>query len=197
MRRRKAKIVSKATKAAVNSATPYCPMLLNLDISTDDVKVQVPISLPSEEETDSDRLFHLIYEESRRGYCFTEPETGISWIRHQDIEDKGNGLFVIRFRCPTDRTHAVYFGKMADAVCKEMNSIVNFFHATKSEEGLAYEDCVWVIQKDSIQETVEEQEESENEDMFDTLEEFPDNFKDESTTEEMEARFADALENFV
>lgn len=195
MARRKPRIINKATKEAAKAAVPFCPLLPNLDIQVEDVAAQMPITLPPEKETDTDRLFRLIYEESRKGYCFTEPETGIPWIHRSDIEDKGDGIFVIRFRCPPHYIHKIHSGALVNAVCQAMNSSRNLFHETKYENGIPFEECVWVLQKDGMD--IEPEFEDENIDNFDSLEEFPDNFTDDSSIEEIEARCAAALDNFL
>lgn len=107
----------------------------------------MPISMLPDKETPTDRVFRLIYENSIHGYCFTEPSSGIPWIQHQDIEDRGDGLFVIRFRCPPSHIHGVYFWDMANRVLDAMKSKPRLFHETKTENGISYEDCIWVIQE--------------------------------------------------
>ena len=180
---------------AMKGVVPRIPSF-QLELFAEDIKKEIPITLSPDKETKTDRLFRLIYEESRKGYCFTDPYTGIPWIRYEDIEDKQNGLFVIRFRCPTQQIHQVHFGEMADAVCRELNSGLNFFHETRHEDGLPFEDCVWVLQEDSKKESDPVEEEIE-ETGFDAVEEFPEDFKDDSTVEEIEARFNEAIENFL
>ena len=191
-RRKRNRIISKATARAAKSTVPVAPTLPNLDLDEEHVKRQMPISIRKENETETDCLFRLIYEKSRMCYCFTDLTSGIPWIRHEDIEDKGNGLFVIRFRCLTHYMHQIYFGCMADSVCNELNSSLNIFHTTKTANGIPFEDCVWVLQRDS-----KEKEEEQEQDAFNSLEEFPDNFKDQSTAEEIEARFEEAIEKLL
>lgn len=198
MPRKRIKIISRKTERAAKHSVPYTPDLPDYNLSLDDVKRQVPLSLPENNETATDRIFRLIHESSCKGYCFTEPDTGIPWIRYDDIEDKGNGLFVIRFRCPTQYLHESHFGSMSNAVCNELNSDLNFFHTTKQEYGIKFEDCVWVLQKDSRKEKIEFPKQEDTEQYpFDTIDEFPDDFKDESTVEEIQARFDEAVENFL
>ena len=198
MPRKRNRIISRDTARAAKSSVPYTPQLPYFDLSVDDIKRQIPLSLPKDKETDTDRVFRIIYELAIRGYCFTEPETGTPWIRYDDIEDKGNGLFVIRFRCPTQHLHEAHFGLMANSVCNELNSDLNFFHTKKQEYGIPFEDCVWVLQKDSKKDNQEVPTQKElDQDPFETLEEFPDDFNDESTAEEIQARFDEAIENFL
>lgn len=199
MPRKRTRIISRKTARAAKATVPVAQTLPNLDLDEEYIRSQMPVLQRKENESDTDFLFRIIYEKSRLCYTFTDPESGIPWIRHEDIEDKGNGLFVIRFRCPTQFMHHIHFGCMADAVCKELNSTLNVFHSTKEEYGIPYADCVWVIQKDSKESERPDNEEDEegNQDNFDSLEEFPDNFKDESTAEEILSRFNEAIENFL
>ena len=198
MPRKRSKIISRETARAAKAAVPVTPDLPNFNLSLATIKRQIPFELPKDSETETDRLFRLIYEKSMIGYCFTEPESGIPWIRYDDIEDKGNGLFVIRFRCPSQHLHKVHFGCLSDAVCNELNSSLNFFHTTKKENGIPFDDCVWVLQNDSRKEKHEDPKQEElDQDQFETLEEFPDDFTDESTAEEIQARFNEAVENFL
>lgn len=198
MPRKKSKIISRETELKAKASVPYTNTLPKLGLSIDDVKRQIPIELPKGNETDTDRVFRLIYEKSREGYCFTEPYSGIPWIRYEDIEDKGNGLFIIRFRCPTQFLHDVHFGKIYSSICSELNSELNFFHTTKYEYRIPYEDCVWVLQKNGRKDSQFSQvPEDKVEGPFDYLEEFPDDFKNESTTEELLERLKEAIENFL
>lgn len=95
-------------------------------------------------------MYDMIYDKAVVGYCFTDNEFGIPWIERSDIEDRGEGIFVLRFRCPPDRVSDAYFGIMADAVCSEMNCALHFVHMTKTEYGLPFEDCVWILQENEL-----------------------------------------------
>lgn len=162
-------------------------------------------------KTEVDKLFDLIYDRCVYGYRFTDDYYGIPWIEKSDIEDKGDGLFVIRFRCPTEKTHHVFFGVMAEDVCNALNCSLHFIHETRwecySEDNkLPYEECVWVIQKDELtrsekgefKEEEDDDFEHEADHFYDQLEEpTEDDLKDESTAEEIEERFRLAEESFV
>ena len=158
-----------------------------------------PPPAPTPPPTEADSLYALIYAKSVEGYRFTDNEYGIPWIEGNDIEEKSGGVYVIRFRCPTDRVHDVYFGGMAEAVCKELNCAVHFMHKTRWEYGLPFEDCIWVVQKDELLQTEEPEvdEESDSTDSFDSQEEIEGELVDESTAEEIDERFEKTLENFV
>ena len=159
----------------------------------------LPPCEPPPPKTEADRLYDLIYTKSVEGYRFTDNEYGIPWIERGDIEERNGGVYIIRFRCPTDRVHDVYFGGMATDVCKELNCSVHFIHKTKWEYGLPFEDCVWIIQKDELLQIDEpsEEEESDCGDSFDSQEEIEGELTDESTAEEVDERFEKTLEDFV
>ena len=153
-------------------------------------------------KTEADKLYDLIFNESVKGYRFTDEELGEPWIRREDIEDKGGDLYVIRFRCPPNMTHEVHFGSMAADVCKAMNCMVHLVHHLKMEYKIPFEDCIWVIQKNELKE-IEEAKEAED-DCYDAEESDIDNFEeiegdlnDDSTAEEIDERFEKTLEDFV
>ena len=131
-----------------------------------------PFCMPP--KTDADKLYDLIFNESVSGYRFADNEFGEPWILRSDIESKGEGLFVIRFRCPVERMNELYFWRMANDVCKKIGCELNVIHETRYEFGLPYEECAWVIQKPNEPEQ----------------EEYP-------TEEEIDRRIEETLENFV
>lgn len=154
----------------------------------------MPIDVLKAEETPKDKLFRLIYLESIKGYSFTD-ESGQPWIRKSDIEESCEGLYIIRFRCPLQSTKEAHFGCLSKAVCAAMESTLNFFHETREEFGLPYEQCVWVLQKGSLNSEVSQNvpEREESPDDFPELEESLDDFSDEEIKVMIEA----AEENFV
>ena len=185
MPRRKPRIISRAVERGAADAKPFSP--------------PPPPSVSSPPLTEVDKLYLLIHEKSVVGYRFTDDEFGIPWIEKGDIEEKGGGVYVIRFRCPPDKVQDVYFGRMAEAVCKELNCAVHFMHKTRWEYGLPFEDCIWVVQKDELLHTEEPEgdEECDSTDSFDSQEEIEGELVDESTAEEIDERFEKTLENFV
>ena len=98
------------------------------------------------EKTIKEKIYDIIYTASRQGYRFTDPYYGMPFIELEDIEEKENGIFVIRFRCEPQYLHHFYFGSMAEDVCKTLRSGMHFIHEYKTEWGLPYEECVWVLQ---------------------------------------------------
>ena len=183
--RHRPRIISRAVEREAEVVRPFSPPL--------------PPYEPPPPKTEADRLYDLIYTKSVEGYRFTDNEYGIPWIERGDIEERNGGVYIIRFRCPTDRVHKVYFGSMADDVCRELNCSVHFIHKTKWEYGLPFEDCVWIIQKDELLQIDEpsEEEESDCGDSFDSQEEIEGELTDESTAEEVDERFEKTLEDFV
>lgn len=180
MPRKSKRLVSRDTASAIKSCTPSVHTI-QLELFADDIKKVMPITVSSEKETATDRIFRIIYDNSTRGYSFTEPSSGIPWIRHEDIEDRGDGIFVIKFRCPQNYINGVHFWYMANRVLDSMKSKPRLFHETKTENGISYEDCIWVIQEgDSEKESDAEEQ---------TLKERT----EESTIDE----FDEALSNFV
>lgn len=181
---RKPKIISREVARRAGMERPFTSLL--------------PAYTPPGEKTEADRLFDLIYRKSVEGYCFTDDLYGIPWIERNDIEEKGGGIFVIRFRCPPSKVHDVYFGRMSKAVCQALNCSIHFIHNTKYEYGLPFEDCIWVLQKDELSLTVVSDKDNETDsDNFGSEEEITGELVDDSTVEEIDERFNKALEDFV
>lgn len=140
------KVAQKAT--CINQASPSLSPAFDI---SDFIKNQEP----PQEKTPSEKLYYIIEDECIWGNRFTDTFYGIPWIEKTDIEDKGKGLFIVRFRCPPEFMHHVYFGKMAESVCKRVNSGMHIFHETRIERysekvKLPYEECVWVIQENEL-----------------------------------------------
>ena len=186
MSRRKPRIISRGVESAIAKSRP--------------LSVPPPDYVPPPPKTDADLLYDLIYNKSVIGYRFTDDEFGIPWIDRGDIEEKGGGVYVIRFRCPLDKVQDLYFGAMAKEVCEELNCCVHFIHATKREYGLPFEDCIWVIQKDELLHIEEDKDDDYGYDEGDSIanqEEIEGELVDDSTVEEIDERFAKTLEDFV
>lgn len=97
-------------------------------------------------KTEVDKLYDLIDERSCYGYRFCESEYSLPWIRKEDIEDRDDGLFVIRFRCP------VFFERygmksVIKEVCERVGSDEHFVYKKSEEYGLEFIEAVWVVQK--------------------------------------------------
>lgn len=180
MPRKTKRLVSRGTACSVKNCTPS-DTTIQLELFPDDIKKVMPINIQSEKETATDRIFRIIYDSSTRGYSFTEPSTGIPWIRYEDIDDRGDGIFVIKFRCPQNHINGVHFWDMANRVLDAMKSKPRLFHETKTENGISYEECIWVIQ------------EGDSEKESDAEEQTVQERTEESTIDE----FEEALSNFV
>ncbi|MBO6031880.1 MAG: hypothetical protein J6Q22_10605 [Prevotella sp.] len=185
MKRRRPRIISRAVEDRKGKSLPIDYIL--------------PPLAPRPQKTDADRLYDLIHEKSVIGYRFTDNEYGIPWIERGDIEYKGDNIYVIRFRCPVDSMHDLYFGRMAEDVCHELKSRIYLIHNTKSEYGIMFEDCIWVIQKDELLHSDEtaEDEDYDGGDSIDSQEEIEGELTDDSTAEEIDERFERTLEVFV
>lgn len=96
-------------------------------------------------KTATERLYEVIYDKAVEGYCFTDSIYGIPWIRQGDVVEVAPGVFVARFRCPPEKAHNAYFGRMAKAVCEAVGSELHYVHATRKEYGIPYEEFAWVI----------------------------------------------------
>ena len=104
------------------------------------------ISYEYREKTKRERVYDVIDKACCWGYRFTDNYYGLPFIELNDLEEKENGIYVIRFRCKPRYLHHVYFGSMAEDVCKTLRSGMRFIHEFKKEWGLPYEECVWVLQ---------------------------------------------------
>ena len=134
-----------------------------------------PAPLPDER----DAIYDIIYQQSVKLYRFTDNEYGIPWIEKKDIEIVDGGVYVIRFRCPVEKLGAIFFKAMAKDVCTLTNNDMHFFHEIKKEYNIPYAECVWVLSPKEEDKEIEEE------------------YIDESTVEEIDARYEEALEQFV
>ena len=98
------------------------------------------------EKTKKEKVFDIIYDECRIGCRFADNYYGIPFIELKDLEEKEDGIYVIRFRCEPKYTHPAYFGKMSEEVGKKFKTEIRFVHEQKREWGIPYEECVWVLQ---------------------------------------------------
>lgn len=131
-------------------------------------------------KTEIDKLYDIIFDESVKGYRFTDEECGEPWISKSDIEIKDGCIYVVRFRCPLQMMKKCHFWNMANDVCAILKCDLHFIHDTKQEHGIPFEDCVWVLQKGELSQEKEGADSS-----------------CESTPEEIDERIEEALENFV
>lgn len=104
----------------------------------------------SREKTKRERVYDIIDRACCRGYRFTDDFYGIPIIELKDLEEKEDGIYVIRFRCKPQYLHHVYFGRMAEDVCSLLRSGMHVVNETRREWGIPFEECVWVIQVGEI-----------------------------------------------
>lgn len=107
-------------------------------------KPYVPIA-----KTEVDVLYDLIDERSCRGYRFCENYITLPYIHKEDIEDRGNGLFVVRFRCPVENE---FYGMpdVVKEVCERIGSGEHFVYEKKEEFGLPFIEAAWVLQRGEV-----------------------------------------------
>ena len=163
------------------------------------------------QRTNVDDLYDTIRDKCTVGYRFTDNYCGIPWIERSDIEDKGNGIYVVRFRSPVEYSKDLFFGRMSRDVCEALNCNLHVLHKTKHDLyfgkiGQEYEEYVWVLQPGEL-DTVESEEtaredERQSDDVdpiydFQDVEDMPDDFECESTDEEIDAGIEKALAEFV
>ena len=98
------------------------------------------------EKSKRERVYGVISDACCSGYRFTDTYYGLPFIEIKDLEEKEDGVYVIRFRCEPKYLHHVYFGRMAEEVCTTLRSGMHFIHECKEEWGLPYEECAWIIQ---------------------------------------------------
>lgn len=105
----------------------------------------VPL-VPVKEKTKKERIYDVIYDTCVKGYRFCDSYYGIPFINLEDIEEIPDGIYVIRFRCEPRYLHDIYFGAVAKEVCAFFGSELRFIHERRTEWGLSYEECVWVLE---------------------------------------------------
>lgn len=151
-----------------------------------------------------DEVYSLI--DDACSYCWRFADSdGRPWIDREDIEDRGGGVFLVRFRCPVSAMFKhIAFEKMASEVCSKLRSRMRY--ASKQGEErytddikLPYEEVAWVICIGELDSSNDDEEIEDNgcESCIDTQEEIEGELTDESTAEEIDERIGDALENFV
>ena len=153
-------------------------------------------------KTRVDEIYDLIEEASN--LCFTD-ENGRPWIDREDIEDKGGGIYVVRFRCPLAALYTrVSLNRVVDKVCETLKSEKRYF--CKESEVVYFNsihqrfyECVWVMCEGELvqQEDEVDWEDNNCESCIDTQEEIEGELTDESTAEEVDFRIDESLENFV
>lgn len=192
MLKRKPKIISKAVlEEAARKRT-------EVDVPPSPSELYIP-----KPKTRADEIYDLIEDASN--LCFTDEE-GVPWIGREDIEAKGNGIYIVRFRCPFDIlfNSRASLNRVVEKVCESLKSDIRYFckdREVQYVDGIRqrYYDCIWVIWEGELQAKEEEVDWEDNncESCIDTQEEIEGELTDESTAEEVEERIEESLDNFV
>lgn len=193
MAKRKPRLISRAAEEAIAKKRT-------------EAKCQPPslVLVPSvpRQKTEIERIYDLIDDACSDCWRFTDDE-GRPWIDKDDVENKGGGIYLVRFRCPIEAMQTrTAFDKVVEKVCRELRSEIRYFCKVREErytEGirLFYEDCAWVINVGELDEKELIEETDNCESCIDTQEEIEGELADESTAEEIEERIGKAMENFV
>ena len=158
-----------------------------------------PILFVPKPKTRIDEVYALIEEASN--LCFTD-EDGRPWIERDNIEDKGDGIYVVRFRCPQEALYTrVSLNRLVEKVCKELKSEVRYFCSLREIQYTLFVkqrfyECAWIIKEGELDGEVD-WEDNNCESCIDTQEEIEGELTDESTAEEVDERMEECLENFV
>lgn len=137
-------------------------------------------------KTRAEEIYDLIDDACSYCWRFTDAE-GRPWIQKEDVEDRGNGLFVVRFRCSVlAMVCTTNFERMAAEVCSRLKAKVRYAFEQREERYIGnvktwYDECIWVIQENETEEREEEETEGEG----------------EITAEEIGERFDEVMANFV
>ena len=160
-----------------------------------------PCILPP--KTHTDEVYELIERACTEDWHFTD-EDGRMWIRREDVEDRGDGIFIVRFRCSLAALqNTVVLNKRVERVCAELHSEVRYICGMREKWYLGkirqvYYECVWIISEGELAAAEPEGwEDNSCESCIDTQEEIEGELTDESTVEEIEERIEKGLENFV
>lgn len=161
----------------------------------------IPPYIPNP-KTRVDEVYDLIEQASN--LCFTD-EDGRPWIGREDIEYKGENVYVVRFRCPIAvLCTGVALNRVVDKVCEKLKSDKRYFCREVEEVYFnsihqRFYECIWVICVGELSKREEDIDWEDNncESCIDTQEEIEGELTDESTTEEVDCRIDEGLKNFV
>ena len=186
------------------------PRIISKAVVEDAAKKRTEVAIPPSSfepyipnpKTRVDEIYNLIEDACR--LCF-EDEDGVPWIRREDVEDKGGGIYVIRFRCPLDALLTrIPLNRVVEKVCRELKSEIRYFCGDREVQYVdgikqRYYDCAWVICEGELLAKEEEVDWEDNncESCIDSQEEIEGELTDESTAEEVDFRIDESLENFV
>lgn len=107
--------------------------------------VRLKLDYTPKQKSNIEKLYDIIDKWSCYGYRFCGNDISLPYIEPSDIEYKGDGVFVIRFRCPVGMER-YGFPQMAKDVCAELKCEEHFWTKVEEEYGLKYVDGAWVLQ---------------------------------------------------
>lgn len=191
MPKRKPKLISKA----VEKETANKRMEVVIPPSSCDSFVIPP-------KTHIDEIYDII--ENASALVFAD-EDGRPWIEKSAIEDRGDGIYIVKFRCPIIALYnTAMLNLVVERVCSILHSDIRYFCGEREVSYCGnirqrYYECVWVICEGELLKRDEEVDWEDNncESCIDTQEEIDGELTDESTAEEVEFRIDESLENFV
>lgn len=171
-----------------------------------EVQYPPPSSIPYAAPVKSkvDEVCSLIDDACSYCWRFADSE-GRPWIDRENVEDKGGGVFLVRFRCPASAMFKhIAFEKMASEVCTKLHARLRYASRRGEERyandiKLPYEEVAWVICIGELDSSGygDEMEDGGSELCIDVQEEILGELTDESTAEEVDLRIAESLDNFV
>lgn len=100
----------------------------------------------------------IVVDRCEIGYNLVDDELSFPLIVETDIQEDGPGVFTAKFRLPVGKQGALQ--RLVRLVCGDVGSGEHLYVKERSEFGLPYLDCAWVIVPD------EQKEEKEGEGVF-------------------------------
>lgn len=201
-----------AVRICCSSVNRRKPRLISRAVAADTAKKRTEVRYlpPSlvpyvpKPKTALERVYDLIDDACSFCWRFAD-SNGRPWIGKEDIEEKGNGIYVVRFRCPLSAAYQhIAFEKIASEVCQKLRSSLRYVFKIGEEQytkdiKLSYEEIAWVICEGEMdsKEADEDIEDNGCESCIDLQEEIDGELTDESTAEEVDFRIDESLENFV
>ena len=149
-------------------------------------------------KTKIEEIYDLIEAECSNGWWFAD-EDGRPWIEKGNIEEKGDNLYVVRFRCSVAAMHTpIAFNRVVERVCNQLKSGIRYFYRVCEERytkniALRYGDCAWIIYAGELE--AGEDEDLDRDGFYD-LEEVTEDIKCELTDETRRA-FIEEVADFL
>ena len=132
------------------------PRIISRAVAHETAKMRTEVAIPPSSfdsfvpkpKTRRDEVYDLIEDASC--YWFVD-EDGIPWIGKEDIEDRGYGVFVVRFRCPLTALYTrVPLNRVVEKVCGILRSDIRYYCSERDVQYVngihqRYYECVWII----------------------------------------------------